>query len=363
VYVVAVFDHPTIAALAKNLVDNYAAAMARTTGDAQAAPAREIAANATMTPADVLWLRDKVAALAVREPPPKRVVKLPRAAFVLSSPRAGSTLFRLMLAGNPALFAPQEVGLLAFDELGDRRPLCNGFEWMPEGILRAIMELKGWSVEESKAFLAECEQKRMSTFELYGILQGWAAPRLWVDKTTIHALDATVLRRMEKDFKDPFYIHLTRHPLGMINSFEKVRMDQFFMRWQEKPPFSVRQLAELTYQMCEENILRFLSRIPEKRQYRIGYEAVIKDPARELLALCERLGVPFDEEMIHPHRNGEQKMADGLYKDKASRQVGDPNFHKHTAINASRADGWKEEAAGAALGEMTLSTARLLGYE
>jgi hypothetical protein len=36
------------------------------------------------------------------------------------------TLFRVMLAGNPALFVPQELALLSLDRLDDTRMLPHG---------------------------------------------------------------------------------------------------------------------------------------------------------------------------------------------------------------------------------------------
>src|SRR5439155_9801823 len=65
-----------------------------------------------------------------------------RAVFILSPPRSGSTLLRVMLAGHPRVFAPPELELLSFNTLAESRSAFsgrNGF-WL-EGTVRALMAI------------------------------------------------------------------------------------------------------------------------------------------------------------------------------------------------------------------------------
>ena len=55
-------------------------------------------------------------------------------------------------------------------------------------------------------------------------------------------LDPAILRRAEEAFESPFYIHLLRHPYGMIRSFEEAKLDEMFFR--HPHPFGRRELAE-----------------------------------------------------------------------------------------------------------------------
>src|SRR3979409_2802780 len=61
--------------------------------------------------------------LELIQPPPVPVAprKNRRAVLVLSPPRSGSTLLRVMLGGHPELFAPPELELLAFSTLAERQ--------------------------------------------------------------------------------------------------------------------------------------------------------------------------------------------------------------------------------------------------
>ncbi|MGL5074682.1 MAG: SDR family NAD(P)-dependent oxidoreductase, partial [Waterburya sp.] len=64
--------------------------------------------------------------------------KLAPAAFILSSPRSGSTLLRVMLAGHPSLSSPPELHLLPFDTMVEREAEL-GVSQLGEGLKRAFM--------------------------------------------------------------------------------------------------------------------------------------------------------------------------------------------------------------------------------
>ena len=66
------------------------------------------------------------------------------AVFILSPPRSGTTLLRVMLAGHSRLFAAPELQLLNFDTLAQRRAALVGrYSPWREGTIRAVMELEG----------------------------------------------------------------------------------------------------------------------------------------------------------------------------------------------------------------------------
>ncbi|MGH7929984.1 MAG: sulfotransferase, partial [Candidatus Binatia bacterium] len=81
-------------------------------------------------------------------------IKHTSAVFILSPPRSGSTLLRVMLAGHARLFAPQELELLSFDTLQDRKATFSGRNsfWL-EGTIRALMEIKGCDAEWARRIM------------------------------------------------------------------------------------------------------------------------------------------------------------------------------------------------------------------
>lgn len=133
-----IFEQPSIERLAK-----YLAAEMDREQQQQASTADE-----TVSRALAPWTRSKVRHFTQ---PGKRI---PAIAFLLSSPRAGSTLLRVMLADHPALFCPPKLHLLPFDTFREREETLSQ-TYIDEGLQRAFMELKNFDADTSKAFIED----------------------------------------------------------------------------------------------------------------------------------------------------------------------------------------------------------------
>src|SRR5437868_9547921 len=90
------------------------------------------------------------------------------------------------------------------------------------------------------------------------------------------ALPISILRRAEETFEEPLYIHLIRHPGGMIRSFVEAKLDQIFFR--REHGFSRRELAELIWLASHENIEELLREVPAKRQHWVRFEDLLGEP-------------------------------------------------------------------------------------
>jgi amino acid adenylation domain-containing protein len=354
VYVVALFDAPTIAALSDYLEKHYGDAVARVFGGpsgngAQVQPAA----------VDIEKLNYVRRLIKPLSPLPSRAqpARNPAAVFILSPPRSGSTLLRVMLAGHRQLFAPPELQLLCFNDLDERRKTFLGrYQFWLEGTIRALMEIQHCSADEASQTIHEYELARMPVQDFYGRLQDWVAPRILVDKTPAYAFDLTTLKRAEIYFKEPLYIHLIRHPNGMVRSFEDAKLDQIF-RYEH--PYTTPEIAEILWTLSHQNILQFLDEVPSARQHRIKFEDLVKRPEAVMKRVCSFLNLEYDTAMIEPHQGKVEKMTDGIHG--LSRMLGDIKFHTHQMIDPDIADRWK--AKPRALGEITWQVAELLGYE
>jgi hypothetical protein len=129
-------------------------------------------------------------------------------------------------------------------------------------------------------------------------LQAWLGERMLVDKTPSYALDQKVLERAEVDFENALYIHLLRHPAGMVRSFEEAKLDQIFFRYEHA--FSRRELAEVIWTLSNQNIIEFLQRVPRERQHRVKFEDLLREPQPVMESLCRFLGLSFHAEMLQP---------------------------------------------------------------
>ncbi len=375
VQVVVIFDAPSVAELAAHLRREHPRAVARLWGEGAAVAAAAAGTGGAVAAVDEARLAEFERWVRRRSPRSAGEPKNPRAVFVLAPPRSGTTLLRVMLGGHPGLFAPPELELLSFHTLAERRTAFSGAAdgrnsfWL-EGAVRAVMAARGCAVEEAQAILAEGERAGWSTQALYRRLQSWLGGRLLVDKTPSYALDPTVLARAEEAFTEPLYIHLLRHPYGMIRSFEEAKLDQLLSPLLHPveeggadlpaSPWSRREFAELVWLASHRNILGFLAGVPAARQRRVVFEELVARPDEVLAEVCGFLGLPYDPAMAEPYREPAARMTDGLHA--ASRMLGDVKFHQHRGVERRVAERWRSELAEDFLGAATWRLAIDLGY-
>jgi amino acid adenylation domain-containing protein len=357
-FVVALYDAPTVAEMVVYLSKNYAEAVVRAFGreSLHDPDGHYVRRAGPIDAAQVAYLRQLIAEApftAIDKP----AVKNPPMVFLISPPRSGSTLLRVMLAGHPRLFSPPELELLAFATLQERRAAFRGrYSLWLEGTVRALMEIYGCDGDAAKRRMEELEAQGLSVPEFYRRLQEAIGPRMLVDKTTSYALDPRTLQRAEDCFENALYLHLLRHPAAMVCSFEEARLDQVFFR--PKHPYSSRELAELVWVVSHQNTLEFLKCVPAHRQHVVRFEELVKQPRPVLEGIARFLGLEFDEGMLQPYQD--KRMTDGVHA--ASKMMGDFKFKEHGQINAQVADRWKE-AGEVVLGDVTCELAAALGYE
>jgi len=367
IYIVSIFESPTIEAYAGFLQRNYRKSLFHklgfhTTGEAE--PLQEdSSANDKKGIDEVTIARMRKCVFALPEASyeePELQSKNPKAIFILAPPRSGTTLLRVMLAGHPDLFAATELQLLGFNTLMERREAYSGkYSLWLEGTIRAIMEIKGCDAEEAMKMMDDFEKKNYTTKQFYRALQDWLAGRILVDKSPSYVLDPDTLRKAERDFDEALYIHIVRHPYAMVRSFENYHMDQvLFLKEQS---FTPRQLGELVWLVSHMNTVEFLRQIPEHRQYQIRFEDLVSEPQKIMEDLCRTFRISFHQELVHPYNRMETKMIDGIHKE--SKPMGDTRFLEHGKINSTVAEESKGVSNDNFLSDITWDVASDLGYE
>ncbi len=357
VYVTTVFSFPTVAQYARLLRSDYAEPLRRrfpttvstTTPVARRSP---IDRDAIARMRSIVPTFDSGSTWASGAPNPPAV-------FILSPPRSGTSLLRLMLAGHPDLFAASELQLLPFASLAQRREAFQGrFGAWLEGTIRALMEIKGLEADEAKAAMEAYESAGTSAKELFGALQDWIGQRTLVDKSPQYALQPEALRNAEAGFDDARYVHLVRDPHAMVHSFSDHHMDQVL--FVDDHDFTALELGELTWSVSHQNIMSFLGAVPADRQHRMTFEDLVADPRSEMVALCRFLELEFHESTVRPYENLDQKMVTGIYPN--STPMDDVLLLERSAIDPSVATRWRTADAADTLGESTWHLAESLGY-
>ncbi|MBI1357401.1 MAG: alpha/beta fold hydrolase [Acidobacteria bacterium] len=278
----------------------------------------------------------------------------PSMVFLLSSPRSGSTLLRVMLAGHPGLFSPPELHLLPFGSMAAWEQALSG-AYLTQGLQRALMELESLGAEEAGDRVQAWISEDRPVQQVYAELQRLAGPRLLVDKSPSYAGSPDTLRRAEALFDRPRYVLLLRHPYAVIESFARNRM-QKLLGWDDLDPF---EAGEQVWLASTQNLSRLLEEVGPERCHVVRYEDLAGRPREQMEALCRFLEIPFEPALLEPYSG--PRMADGVHA--RSLPIGDPAFLTHDAIDASLADVWRTIELPRPLSPTAAALARRLGYE
>lgn len=371
VYPREIYQHPTIAALASYLDHEIHRADGETTASdptgvtltssvfgAASAGLDPLESGDPGAPGDLIDLIDlgdpsALAALTERLVPGGERLSRP-IVFLLSAPRSGSTLFRVMLAGHPALFSPPELHLLPFATMAERRRALAASH-LDEGLQRAIAELEDLDADPCRDLVDRLVAEDTAIAAVYDRLQRAAGDRVVIDKSPTYASSLATLQRAEAIFADARYIHLVRHPFAVIDSFVRLRMDRL-AGFDGDDPY---RIAEQVWLQANRNIASFLRSVAPGRQRTVRFESLVTEPDGSAAAICQFLGVPYDQAVLDPYSG--DRMTDGVTGRSIS--VGDPNFLSRKRIDPAQATAWRDIELPAPLRQDTARLARDLGYE
>jgi amino acid adenylation domain-containing protein len=359
IYVLTIFDAPTIAEYAAFLQKDYPAAIENKFAISNTVEQTDSKPSDTkLNNTDIELMESCIVKLG--EPlASDSSTKNPQAIFILAPPRSGTTLLRVMLAGHPKLFAAAELQLLGFQTLQQRNTAYSGkYKLWLEGTIRAIMEIKSCSAEQATEIMAEYEKTDLSTKDLFAEIQSWIGDNILVDKSPSYGLDYLSLEKAENDFDSPIYIHLLRHPYAMIKSFTRYHMDQVL--YLSKQPFSAQKLGELVWYITHRNIVKFFHTLPDNRKFRVRFEEMVLSPDAVMQELCQTFNLEYTEQLVNPYNDIENKMIDGLHD--VSIPMGDTNLLAHKAINPKVAESWKGVNNDNFISPITWKLATQLGY-
>jgi len=274
-YVREIFERPSIKELAAYVADELEQTQRLTEGSAgDDVKKSAIDVTSALGPGATLARRLNV-------PTSKPAVRSPGGVFLVSSPRSGSTLLRVMLAGHPDLFCPPELHLLPFEGMKDREDELAD-TYLTEGLQRAFMELKGLDTASAKALTADLVKRNVTVQQVYGMVQELASPRLLIDKSPSYAASPDTLARGEILFEGSKYIHLVRHPYAMIESFVRNRFDKMLgVKGADPTAF-----GEELWVMTNGNLLRFFENIDPSRRIVVRFEDLMAAPDETMEALC-----------------------------------------------------------------------------
>jgi thioester reductase-like protein len=269
--------------------------------------------------------------------------------FILSPPRSGSTLLRVMLAGHSRLFSPQELYLGGFSDMAAHDRHLGGTV-LNMGVIATIAELLSrtgaWNL------YVQWKQGAVSTAEVYAFFSSRLGGRTLVDKSPLFFPPQPVIRRLASLFPRARFVHLVRHPVACISSYVRERFHGIFPETSGIDPYDC---GEWVWTRVHEGILELEAELGPGRMHRLYFEDLTADPERALRRLCPSLGLSFEPALLMPY-SGHRMVAGGF-------QVGDPNFTHYTSIRADKADAFRDDVLPHGLRAETLAVAERLGYD
>lgn len=227
--------------------------------------------------------------------------------FVISPPRAGSTLLQRMLGAHAEIFTHPEPHLISpIAHLG----VYGNVDKAPYDHINAAEAIKAFIEDLPNGEQDYLDALRAYTDTLYGRMLSTSSCSFFLDKTPANAL---VLPFLERLYPDAKYVVLTRHPLAVFSSYA----NSFFNGdWE----------AAYTFNPILERYVPPMARLIRERHVpilHVAYEDLVMAPEAQLERIFAFLGVENDPTAVEygnaaPAKRG---MGDPITVDKHGRPV------------------------------------------
>ncbi len=239
--------------------------------------------------------------------------------FVISPPRAGSTLLQRMLGAHPSVYTHPEPHLITpIAHLG----VYGNVDKAAYDHINAAEAMKSFIEELPRKEDDYLDALRAYTDTLYGRMLAPSGKERFLDKTPAYAL---VLPFLAKLYPHAKYVVLTRHPLAVFSSFA----NSFFNgSWADAHAFNP-ILERYVPAMGE-----FVRKRPVEL-HQVAYESLVAAPEAELASMFRYLELPPDPGAVEYGKRG--KMKEGM---------GDPiNVNRHDRPVIDSVEAWANELA------------------
>jgi hypothetical protein len=238
--------------------------------------------------------------------------------FLVSQPRAGSTLLQSILAGADEIHTTAEPWLM-LHPLYALRETGHTADYDATVAQRALQDFLSTLHDGERTFETAI---RAMALELYGRACAEAGKVCFLDKTPRYY---KILPELARVFPRARFIILLRNPAAVLSS---ILLTWIKGNWVRFDYFHDDLLA------APELLAEFMADFPE-RAIVVHYEALVSAPDETVQMLCDRLGIAFDEGLL---KYGHRKQPSGRY--------GDPSgIRQHNRPSAASLGAWLEQSA------------------
>ena len=229
--------------------------------------------------------------------------------FVISPPRAGSTLLQRMMGAHSEIFTHPEPHLITpIAHLG----VYANVDKAPYDHINAAEAMKAFIRGLPRGEQDYLDALRTYTDALYGRMLSTSKSSYFLDKTPANALVLPFLQRLYPDAK---YVVLTRHPLAVFSSYANSFFDGDWTGAHAFNPILERYVPAMA---------AFLRERPVPLLH-VAYEDLVMEPAVQLERIFAFLGLENDPDAVEYGRAAPPKkgMGDPITVDREDRPVAD----------------------------------------
>ncbi len=227
--------------------------------------------------------------------------------FVISPPRAGSTLLQRMMGAHSEIFTHPEPHLITpIAHLG----VYGNVDKAPYDHINAAEAMHAFIDDLPRGEQDYLDALRAYTDTLYDRMLSTSDASYFVDKTPANALVLPFLQRLYPDAK---YVVLTRHPLAVFSSYANSFFNGDWEAAHEFNPILERYVPAMG---------AFLRERPVPLLH-VVYEDVVKHPEAELERVFAFLGLENEPHAVEYGKSGPVKkgMGDPMTVDREGRPV------------------------------------------
>ena len=227
--------------------------------------------------------------------------------FVISPPRAGSTLLQRMMGAHAEIFTHPEPHLISpIAHLG----VYGNVDKAPYDHINAAEAIKAFIRELPDGEQDYLDALRCYTDTLYGRMLSTSSCSYFLDKTPATALVLPFLQRLYPEEK---YVVLTRHPLAVFSSYANSFFNGDWHVAHEFNPILERYIPTMAKLLRERPV----------PLVHVAYEDVVIDPEPQLERIFAFLGLEHDPRAVDYGSAGPAKkgMGDPITVDKEGRPV------------------------------------------
>ena len=255
--------------------------------------------------------------------------------FLISQPRAGSTLLQRMLGSHPEIHTVSEPWLMLHPLYGLRAEGHEAEYNVPsawEGLQTFFRALPNGEEDFIEGM------RRMYSY-LYSKALTASGKRYFLDKTPRYYF---VIPELWRVFPRAHYIILLRNPLAILSSMINTWIEQLFSLYSNKHDL----IQAPHFLLRGKEILKGKAIV-------VHYEDLLKDPEREIRKICEAIGITFVPEMIEYGRHDLPHWHFGDQKE----------VYQHTQPISQNAEKWMYAIDDPQTWRLTRDYLQLLGRE